>query len=823
MTTMNYRRHHCSLCIRFFRKNPFVAGAILASLVFAAALPVRAVTLTRDGQAMARIVLPAANEGEGAQEDMELAAREIIDHIEIMSGVVLPIDFADNPAAIEGPAIVLGSLAVALGAEPQKTTESLEGFRLLTRGDLLLIGGQSATAVRHGVYEILRQLGCDWVMPGEIGRIVPRRTHVVVPDLDESQAPDFLFRRLWYRGYPQPRLPEERERMSEWLRRQKGGYWQHPAARTAGHAWPNLIRRHQAEFDADPTMLALVRAPDGTMVRRGPQIEATHPRVAELYVEEIRETYRRNIEAGEWTAETAAGFPIGPADGLGYSLSSEAMNAGAGRMDPIIGELDRTDELVLLGNRILEALTPEFPNVMVGCYSYSTHADYPARYKPHPNLVQIFAPINFSRFHSVLDPNSKTQTYYRDVVRQWARLSEEQGNPLIYRGYNWNLADNMLPFTKVRIWGEELPFYKQHHIVGLNVEATKSWSILAPSDYVFMRLAWDVSQDWRDLLAEYCRNAYGKGAEPMLRYHHRLVDTQHGAGHEAGSYHAFHMIYDMDWVEAARADIAEALDAADTDDDRTRIEFVAHNIEALALYLDYHQSTRDFDFANAKTGFDAMMDHWQAGYDRNTDLVANETPQYLRRFMQRFVERALDYSSDPYRIVYAIPDELPTMFDPHTVGHRMQYHDPAVNDTRFIRTRTFSSTWDSQGLTGIRDGAVWYRVAFELPADARDEPIGLFIGSVEDEARVWINGKVVGTSGRGFSLPFLFDLTDGINRDGENLLAIQVVRNSKANEIGLGGIIRPSFIFAGPRLETPAPRPLELRRVLPGGELGDLE
>lgn len=52
-----------------------------------------------------------------------------------------------------------------------------------------------------------------------------------------------------------------------------------------------------------------------------------------------------------------------------------------------------------------------------------------------------------------------------------------------------------------------------------------------------------------------------------------------------------------------------------------------------------------------------------------------------------------------------------------------------------------------------------------------------------------------------------------------NLLAIQVVRNSKANEIGLGGLIRPSFVFSGPRLERKSPRPLELRRVLPGGEL----
>jgi hypothetical protein len=780
------------------------------------------VVLVREGQAVGSIFVPATFADNEERGRIDLAVAELNEHLRLMSGAVLPVVRDDDQAAISSPGIVLGDLAVRLGAQPVKTSESQEGFRLLTQGDRLLIGGQSGQAVLFGAMEILRRLGCDWVMPGEIGQIVPQRATVSLPAMDESQAPDFDFRRLWYRGYPAPRLPEERARHVQWLTRHKGGNWRHFASGAAGHMWDQFIRRNQQAFDDDPTMLALVRAPDGTMIRRGPQIETTHPRVIELMAAEIRRTYERNIAAGRWTNDTYAAFPIGPADGMGYSLSSEAMQASAGRFDPIVGELDRTDECVLLANRVLEIVTRDYPNAHVGFYSYSTHADFPARYQPHPNLVQIFAPINFSRFHSALDANSKTQVYYRNVVEQWSRLARQQGNRLIYRGYNWNLADNMLPFTKVRIWGEELPWYKQHGMLGLNVEATKSWSVLAASDYVFMRLAWDSTQDWRQLLEEFCRNAYGKGAAAMLRYHHRLIDTQHGAGHEAGSYHAYHLIYDDSWVGAARGDLAEALAAADSDADRQRIGHVEHNVEALALYLDYHRATRQFDFAAAKAGYDAMVDHWQRAYDQNTDLVANEVPQYLRRFLLRFVDAALQHSSDPYRIVGTLPDQLPTMFDPLAVGHRMNYHRPQISDAGFTMTHTFASTWDAQGLTGFRDGAVWYRHWFELPEDTADQPVGLLIGSVEDEARVWINGQLVG-SGRGFSLPFLFDLTDGIHYGEPNLLAIQVIRNSKANEIGLGGIIRPSYIFTGPRLETKAPRQIELRRVLPGGDLGDLE
>jgi len=492
-------------------------------------------------------------------------------------------------------------------------------------------------------------------------------------------------------------------------------------------------------------------------------------------------------------------------------------------MDPIVGELDRTDELILLGNKILEAVTPEYPNCYVGCYSYSTHADYPARYKPHPNIVQIFAPINFSRYHSVLDPNSKTQAYYRQVVDLWGKLSNEQGNPLIYRGYSWNLAENLVPYTKLKIWGEELPFYHQRGIRGLNVESTKMWGINGPADYLFMKMAWDSSLDWKEVLRNYCKKSFGAGAPHMEKYLLRLVKTQHQAGQEAGSYHAIHLIFDDQFVKDSLQDLTEANKAAQTPGDRTRIQYIRTGVEMLRLYLHYHQTSLTFDFQKTQTAFQNIQAYWKTCYDENTDVVSNEAEYYLRRFLQKFVDEGVKYSTGDYRMIHPIPDQLKTMFDPNVVGHRMSYHRPEINDSQFITTRTISTTWDAQGLTGIRSGAVWYRHHFELPKDAKDQPIGLFIGGVEDEARVWINGHMIGTSGRGFSRPFLFDLTDHIHYQSDNLLAIQIIRNSKANEIGIGGLIRPSFLFTGPRLENKAPKALELRRVLPGGGLGELE
>jgi hypothetical protein len=814
-------------CVQFVR--PTIAIIVsLAAMLFAGESQAD-VTLVNDGKPVAMIYvsdasLLAIEGGNFDAKDRQAVARrdavnELNAYLQKMSTARLIVAYVDDPASIKGPAIVLGPQAVALGAEPTKTTRSGEGFRLIVKGDRILIGGQSDEAVLFGVYELLNQLGVDWVMPGDIGEVVPRTKTVIVPDMDLAQAPDFLVRRLWYRGYPAPRLPEEGQRMQQWLRHMRSGSHTEVTSGTGGHYWPNLIQKHKAEFDKDPTMLALVRDANGNMVRRGPQIEATHPRVAELIAADIREAFDKN----KWEKTAVAAFPIGPADGLGYSQSTEAALLGSGRIDPIVGAPDETDLLVLLANRVFENLGDAYPNVYLGFYSYSTHADYPQRYKPHPRLVQIFAPINFSRYHGIGDANSKTWPYYKDVVSQWGELSRQQGNPLWYRGYGWNLAENLVPYTKVRIWGEELPFYAEQNFVGLNVETTKGWALWGPSEYVFMRLAWNADQDWRELLNQYCQRAYGNGAEAMLRYYHRQIETQHNSGQEAGSFHAIHLIYDRNYIAASKRDMVEALKKAATPEQKTRIQYMADGLKALELYLDYHDATATFNWQKTKAAYDAMLSHWQVMYDTNTDLVSNEGPAYLKRFLQGFVDGAIKYSTGEYKMAHQVPDALPTLFDPHDVGQTLGYQRPEINDKDFIRTRTFSTTWDAQGLGAMREATVWYRVHFELKKDARGKPVGLFLGGFEDEARVWINGEFVGTSGQRFGMPAEFDLTDGVKYEGNNVVAIQIIRNSKANEIGLGGLLQPSFIFTGPRLETKAPKQMEFRRVLPGGELGAVE
>jgi beta-glucuronidase len=70
------------------------------------------------------------------------------------------------------------------------------------------------------------------------------------------------------------------------------------------------------------------------------------------------------------------------------------------------------------------------------------------------------------------------------------------------------------------------------------------------------------------------------------------------------------------------------------------------------------------------------------------------------------------------------------------------------------------------------EGTVWYRTSFDDPR-VGGEKARLFLrfGAVNYEARVWLNGKLLGTHEGGFT-PFDFEITDGAKPKGNSLVVL---------------------------------------------------
>jgi beta-glucuronidase len=127
-------------------------------------------------------------------------------------------------------------------------------------------------------------------------------------------------------------------------------------------------------------------------------------------------------------------------------------------------------------------------------------------------------------------------------------------------------------------------------------------------------------------------------------------------------------------------------------------------------------------------------------------------------------------------------------------------------DMRRSPVTTIPSSWITHDSTMRHyDGLVWYQRRFEA-APKPGERAFLHFGAVDYLARVYLNGKLVGTHEGGFT-PFALEVTDTL-RKGENQLTLGVDSERSADTVPpsvtdwetYGGIIRPVRLVTTPAI-----------------------
>lgn len=100
--------------------------------------------------------------------------------------------------------------------------------------------------------------------------------------------------------------------------------------------------------------------------------------------------------------------------------------------------------------------------------------------------------------------------------------------------------------------------------------------------------------------------------------------------------------------------------------------------------------------------------------------------------------------------------------------------------------------WEDQGIKDL-NGIVWYRREIEVPATMVGKPARIFLGRIVDADVLYINGKLVGTTGymypqRRYAVPA------DVLKVGKNIIVVKVSNNS-----GKGGFVsdKPYCLFAG--------------------------
>ena len=712
---------------------------------------VKTVQLVERGLARASIILP------GEPDELEqLAADELAEHIEKISGARLPIITEKQTAS--GIKIHIGQAAPDADVSKQRIRvggDDLASFRLLVNDHNVQLVGLSPQGSLIAVYELLEQLGVRWFVPGEIGTVIPKTVTVAVRHQDTIQHPGFRGRILT----DVPNRWSRRVRMGGFNAGGHGPGWRSPPAKE-----PELYMTE-----------------DG---RHTNKLNLSQP-----------EVFRRTLQA--WLEElendpSTEYVSVGPYDGHGFGVHPW----DAHDMDPLHGRVSVTDRYVKFFNLLLAELRKKHPNVGLAFYCYSQHMRAPVREKPDTKILPILAPIDVCRIHAIDNSFCWERQYIRQIVEDWKAL----GVRMMYRGYLFHLADAGIPFSMIRQVRAEYPYYHRMGMIACRVECKPAWAYHGPSLYLASRIMWNPSLNVDALLDDYFTKFYGPAAKPMRSHFDHLEQAFREADYHTGNVFDIPHILTPHVMLNLESSLQSAEQAApDESIFARRVHMTRVGFDFGVEHLKMMSAVNALDFHNAREHRDKILDKIvPEAFEHEPVLLSRRYGSaFIRRFWNTTVQSGYERITNGNEIVAKLPDEWLFMLDPFDGGEALGFWKPGIGTGSWRPLKTWSQSWSNQGLRYYKAPA-WYRTTATVDPEFRGRSIRLWLGGVDESAKAWINGRELKLVEGGLApigRPWEFEATEAIRFGQPNLIIVKI-SNRQLSELGTGGITGPAMLWA---------------------------
>ena len=516
-----------------------ILSALLGTLCCSSSIGAEGLTLARDGKANAVIVLP-----NDAPAPTREAAGILADHLKQMCGdefsivsegdltglAVLNEHIRVTDSDPDRVFILVGrsKLAEALGADA--TGLGPGGILIRTFPNaLVLLGPGSATpsdpnGTRYAVTTFLEDsLGCRFLWPGELGKVVPVHETIEVAPIDVQVTPVLRQRRIrMATGYGDrkdkgvQRLGFEEDdyhRFNNAAMRtvSRDGGWAgwHRLGGTlrlaSGHSFGEMWEKHKEDH---PEWFAL--QPDGT---RDQSRSPDRARLCVSNTELIEQVARDRIE--RLNRSDNKSVSIGPNDGGQTSFcrcdQCRKLDPPNSRRLPGGGPA-LTDRYVYFWNEIAERVTKVHPTATLTADAYSVYSAPPVQRTLHPNIAIRVVGLTYTdearRQQALADWAEWSSAVERVYVRPNVLLAgRRQGTPVIY----------------VHKMADDFRFMINHSLVGTDFDSCcHNWATQGLNYYVCAKLHWNPQLDVDVLIDDYCRSGFGAGADAVKQYFLRI-------------------------------------------------------------------------------------------------------------------------------------------------------------------------------------------------------------------------------------------------------------------------------------------------------------
>jgi len=736
-----------------------VAGTLALMLIACAcgaASGEGSVWLAKGGRAVCSIILPPQ-----PSDAERAAAEELRTYLRKISGAEIPIG-GDAPAHI-----FLGRAGVFAGLPFDIPKLEFEHFLMRTRGgDLYLLGAEDA-AVQDAVYTLLRDLGCRWFMPGEIGEVVPRCADIVVGSRDRIEGPDFSMRDIWFWSASAG--------LAEWCRRNRAG----GACASMGHNLVSGPLPPEKYFKEHPEYYALVRG-----VRTPSQPCTSNPQVIDIVAQDVIRYFDDN--------PGAISYSLSPEDNADFCECPNCTALDSGRRDPGFDNLPVvTDRLVRFYNAIAERLQQKHPGKCVAFYAYFNHTLPPTTVRLHPNILVAVTAQQFCTLHSVADCHCSSRRKMAAIIEEYARQTK-----FVYiREYDPMPSAAELPAPLFGAHLRDMPWYQRHGVRGFSWESHPSWATLTPNHYILAQMMWDADQDPRALLADFYDKFFGPAGAPMARYYETLERSfSQSHVHPGWGNRDFPSVFTGDVMTDCRAALREAQAAARTAPYRQRVQMVALGFTYLDSWLALKRAIAQGDHEAAVAARARTMRALETLSGLNGDFILLSDAQYhitradneLAWILPRSVKFRRDNDVIELPVAWRFRKEESEQGAAAWAG--------AGGDDSAWRTIRTDAQWWEQLNEPLENCRAWARTRFIVPEALRGRRLVLRIGALDEEGWIYVNGKLVHhreAAGENWDEPFEVDISDAVSFGQENLLAVRAQA-----ETTLGGLWRGAVVYS---------------------------
>ncbi|MFA6561020.1 MAG: DUF4838 domain-containing protein [Verrucomicrobiia bacterium] len=432
--------------------------------------------LARDGATRWKIVLP-----DEATMVEKTAARELAEHLKLVTGAEF-LTIAEKDAPAGGKSLIfVGNTTKA----PKKNYKFDEILIKMDRGNPIL-AGHPRRGCLYAVYSFLQDVvGVRWWTPEDT--FIPKKPRLLVADsLHVSYAPQMVSREMYHRD-AQPGVFSARMKGNGGIAPEYGG-----AVRIINfvHSFYKYLPPEKY-FDAHPDWYSEI---NGKRKHEHAQLCLTNEAMTRELIKSVLETLRKNPDAKM--------IDVSQNDWHGCCTCAKCK-----AIDDAEGSHAGT--LVLMLNKVAEAVEKEFPDVLVESLAYQYTRKPPKTLKPRDNVLIRLCTIECSYIQPLNGPQNRK---FAADMEGWSKLAKH----LFIWDYTTNYNDYLGPHPNLRVLAPNVRYFIKHGAIGL-FEEGEGDDFCELKNWLLLRVMWEPRLDANKLIAEFVRGYYGEAVAPLIK------------------------------------------------------------------------------------------------------------------------------------------------------------------------------------------------------------------------------------------------------------------------------------------------------------------